>query len=198
MGDKPGLTSLPIGLAIALAILQAIAAIMAIADRLKPPWAYKIMLSLVATLVLVGCTLLLWWFLRKIDWRLSALILLVFSVGIAAGILLAGRAPSLSVTITEPHNKDVVVNRTIACGSVRGKNAKVWTIVHPMGTDGYWVQPLVTVNPDGTWDGTVLFGGRDTFELVAVVNPTKDLMPGQVLKDWPEAKARSQAVQVVK
>jgi hypothetical protein len=68
-----------------------------------------------------------------------------------------------------------------------------------MKTDTFFVQQQFS--PPGenqAWAGMVYFGASDTFELMAVANPTQELMRDQVLEGWPEAEAQSRVVRVIR
>lgn len=196
-----------------LAVPPAITGTIAIVDRIEPTMhrvsvvlMYVLLLS--ATLAVVFlCMSLLQRLLRKLDRTAVALILFAFSVGIVLGgrwVPPASVATAVTtkattrVTITYPPYNATVEGKIIARGTTNDRNGTVWVVIHPMSTDGYWVQRPVTPRQDGTWAETVCFGSSDRFELMAVANPLGVMRPGLVLGNWPEAEAKSPVVEVIR
>ncbi|HET6456222.1 MAG TPA: hypothetical protein VFI02_17590 [Armatimonadota bacterium] len=108
------------------------------------------------------------------------------------------------ITITSHKDQQKVPLEPIIRGKVYSNKAQVWVIVHPMETQGYWVQEKASVRQDGKWS-TLVFIGREGnedvgkhFEIRAVANPTKPIARGDVLDGWPEAMARSGIVELIR
>jgi hypothetical protein len=192
-------------LILALTVPSAINSTISVLRLLKPtvhhvsPVHVFVFLLLAITVGVYLCLSLLWRLLRKLDRYVSTPLLLAFAVG----IILAGRwippaSITTGVTITYPGNNSVVGSKVIARGTANDGNATVWVIVHPMLTDGYWVQSQSAVGRDHTWATRACFGASDDFQMIAVLDPIEELRPGLVLADWPKAKARSQIVMVKK
>jgi len=109
----------------------------------------------------------------------------------------------LKVEIAAPTQGAVVVNRPFVEGTVSDHRARVWVVVHPMAVSGYWVQPAVTVHAHGKWKVQVYVGepgmnAGEKFEIRAVADPAKPLREGDVLADWPKARAISQVIEVTR
>jgi hypothetical protein len=110
--------------------------------------------------------------------------------------------PSIAITSHKADQK-VTVN-PIVKGKVFNSNAAVWIIVHPMETEGYWVQPKATVSGNGEWYSLIYVGrpGKEDagkfFEIRAVANPKKPLARGDVLGKWPEGEACSEMVLLIR
>ena len=109
---------------------------------------------------------------------------------------------SLTVAITQPQPDAKVEQRATVSGSVSDPRAKVWVVIHPTETSGFWVQPPVTVDSDGTWSVLAYFGegSRDSgkpYEIRAFANPSETLKPGE-RSDWPTASAQSKVVRVTR
>jgi hypothetical protein len=206
--------ALSIWMPMCLAVPPAVAGVMEILDRLKLTPIYTVLVSTLTVAALFLFMLGLWWFLRRLDRYMVALILLAFSAGI---VLAGGRwvppppvptsvasdaigkptASVSTVTITWPQNNVVVESRVIARGTVDDLNATVWVIVHPMSAGGYFVQQPAMPRQDGIWAASVCLGSSDRIELVAVANPLGVMKPGLVLSNWPAAQAKSPVVEVV-
>ena len=112
--------------------------------------------------------------------------------------------PKALLRITAPLDKTDVPNRPLVEGKVADPNAKVWIIVHPMEVSDYWVQPKISVKNDGTWR-TIIYIGRPgeidvgkMFELMAVADPKVKLKEGDVLSGWPDARWKSQIIEVIR
>jgi len=106
------------------------------------------------------------------------------------------------VLITAPLDKSEVDCRTSIQGTASDTKWEVWIIIHPMETGDYWVQPSITVQPDGTWEVIAYIGepahiGKK-FEIMAVVNPQAKLHEGDKLKGWPQAQQKSKVIKVVR
>ncbi|HUW14612.1 MAG TPA: hypothetical protein VM537_33135 [Anaerolineae bacterium] len=110
--------------------------------------------------------------------------------------------PAVTLTVTEPTNGAKVAHRQVVRGTVPDSKSKVWVIVHPMLTTGYWVQNPVNVRSNGQWTAQVYLGTSvetqvgELFELRAVADPQAALKEGDVLKTWPDAKSQSDIVEV--
>lgn len=113
-------------------------------------------------------------------------------------------AQDLRVSITYPDTGSQVPRNPTAEGAVSSAGVTVWTIVHPMAVEEFWVQPKPKVDAQGNWEGPVYFGrpGRldigKEFEIRAVANPRGPLQEGMTLDGWPDAEARSRIVRVVR
>lgn len=106
--------------------------------------------------------------------------------------------------ITAPSDGAKVPERPFVEGTVADPKAKVWVIVHPMDVSDYWVQPSLTPKKDGTWK-VKIYTGRPgkidvgkKFEIRAVASPEVKLKDGDVLSGWPEAKWKSQVIEVIR
>jgi len=108
------------------------------------------------------------------------------------------------IRITSPIRRAKVVYREIVRGTVSNPKAEVWVIVHPMAVPGYWVQPKVEVDDDGSWWVRVYIAqspyssNGEHFKILAVANPRTQLAEGDILKAWPEAQRQSRVVEVIK
>ena len=108
------------------------------------------------------------------------------------------------IHITVPGDNEQVVELPIMEGTVSDSTAKVWVIVHPMEVSDYWVQPPVTMREGGKWKVQIHIGRPGAvdvgkhFEIVAVANPKNSLKEGDKLKAWPEAKWKSQVIEVTR
>lgn len=108
------------------------------------------------------------------------------------------------ITITSHKDQQSVALEPIIRGKVYSNKAQVWVIVHPMETEGYWVQQKATVRSDAKWYTQIFIGREGTedsgkhFEIMAVANPKKPLARGDVLDAWPEAMARSQITELIR
>jgi hypothetical protein len=109
----------------------------------------------------------------------------------------------LTVTTSEPQPNATVEQRDTVSGSVSDPQAKVWVVVHPIGTSEFWVQPPVTLNTDGTWSVLAYFGREglldrgNLYEIRAFVNPSESLESGE-RRSWPLAAAESQSITVTR
>ncbi|HET6456221.1 MAG TPA: hypothetical protein VFI02_17585 [Armatimonadota bacterium] len=124
--------------------------------------------------------------------------LVLFSVFLVALGWFAHRPPRPSVMITDPAGESVVGSDVIIKGTASDMDAEIWVIVHPMRTRGYWVQSKTAVSEDHTWAELACFGAPDDFQITAVADPVEVLEAGQEMDHWPEAKAKSPIVMVVR
>lgn len=108
------------------------------------------------------------------------------------------------ITITSHKDQQSVQLEPIIRGKVFSNKAQVWVIVHPMETEGYWVQAKATVRSDAKWYTQIFIGREGTvdsgkhFEIMAVANPKKPISRGDVLDAWPQAAARSEIVELIR
>ena len=108
------------------------------------------------------------------------------------------------ITITSHKDQQSVPLEPIIRGKVYSNKAQVWVIVHPMETEGYWVQQKGTVRSDAKWYTQIFIGREGTidsgkhFEIMAVANPKTQVARGDVLDAWPEAMARSEIVELIR
>jgi hypothetical protein len=113
-------------------------------------------------------------------------------------------AQEVRVRVTAPPHGAEVPERPFIEGTVSHPKAVVWVIVHPMAVSDYWVQPATHVSEDGRWKVQIYIGRPGSidvgkrFQVMAIANPKQPLKEGNVLKDWPAADARSQALEVVR
>ncbi len=113
----------------------------------------------------------------------------------------AQQQPLITVTITEPQPNGTVKRRDTVSGSVSDSQAKVWVVIHPIGTDGFWVQPPATLNPNGTWSVLAYFGREgfidsgNLYEIRAFVTPSEPLQSGK-RRNWPAAAAQSETIEI--
>ena len=106
--------------------------------------------------------------------------------------------------IMEPKGGDAVSHTPIVKGKVQDLSSTIWVVVHPLGTNEYWVQPKVAQKTEGEWDvriyigrpGSVDIGKR--FRIMAVANPEQALKEGDVFQAWPKAQWQSQIVEVTR
>ena len=114
---------------------------------------------------------------------------------LAIVVLTAAEGPSIS--ITDPEDRATVSMRPQVSGQVTGEVASVWVVVHPTGTDGYWVQQSVRDIQDGKWSTRIYIGRPGAidvdkeYEVRAVADPEEQLEEGAELKGWPKARAVS-------
>lgn len=126
--------------------------------------------------------------------------ILVFAATLFISFSVCASAQEM-IRIASPKDGSEVPERPIVTVETQG-NANIWIVVHPVGTDGYWVQPDVRKTGDGRWESTVYIGrpgpidvGK-SFEIMAVGNPKKELAEGDQLKSWPESQWRSKIIRV--
>ncbi len=110
--------------------------------------------------------------------------------------------PAAILSITDPKHGAKAAHSQVVRGTVSDSKSKVWVIVHPMLTNGYWVQNPVNVRSNGQWTAQVYLGTSaetqvgELFELRAIADPQAALKEGDVLKTWPDAKSQSDIVEV--
>jgi hypothetical protein len=108
------------------------------------------------------------------------------------------------IVIIEPRDGDLVPNRPYIEGIVIDPEFEVAIIVHPMEVSDYWVQPIPSVKRDGTWKASIYVGrpgGIDAgkhFEIMAVADSEKQLKEGDILTSWPEARWKSEIIEVIR
>jgi hypothetical protein len=84
-------------------------------------------------------------------------------------------------------------------GSLSGDappNEKVWVGIHPLATDGYWMQGGEEANEFGRWEAQVTFGRNDhedrgCFEIKAFVGTDRSEFGYDPLKGGPKAQHKS-------
>jgi hypothetical protein len=83
-------------------------------------------------------------------------------------------------------------------GHVSPPNMDVFVILNPFPGPMYWVQPRASRTSGGAWEVRCFLPPRDlvklqtNFRILAFANPTSVLREGAILRDWPDAAARSQ------
>jgi hypothetical protein len=119
------------------------------------------------------------------------------------GILFAdlGTVHALEILITAPGSGTLVHQREIVAGRVSDPEAALWVVIHPVGSNRYWVQPR-PMKHDGLWCVPAYFGqpiaqhsGR-RFEVRSFANPWERLSESKLLPGWPQADAQSNLVLV--
>ena len=88
-------------------------------------------------------------------------------------------------------------------GSVEDACACTWLVIHPAGSDAFYVQAPLAVGKDGRWLASARLGeagqgAGQTFEMVVFANPAMKLKEGDVLAAWPGAESRSSVVTVAR
>jgi len=125
----------------------------------------------------------------------------VFAVIFLAAVLNVN-AEEIKLRITAPLDRAEVPERPFVEGTITDPNVKLWVVVHPVGVSDYWVQPNVTIKEDGTWKVKIYIGRPGAvdldkqFEILAVTDPEIVLTEGKVLDDWPNARCKSQVIEV--
>ncbi|NTW33095.1 MAG: hypothetical protein HGB12_10800 [Bacteroidetes bacterium] len=105
------------------------------------------------------------------------------------------------VVITLPTQNSYVGERPEVKGNANSGN--VWVIVHPKGTDGYWVQPTVNIE-NHAWNVIIYIGRSGSidngkhFEILAISDPKEIISEGDVLSGWPDAKDTSKVIEVIR
>jgi hypothetical protein len=141
------------------------------------------------------------WLMEAIPWIFSGIG--VFAIGFIRSHF--RRTPAVgkdSIQILSPRFGALVRRDTLVSGVVARPASTVLVVIHPMSTDQYWPQRKVNVRNDGTWAVEVLIGSVASdergarFEIVAVADPLSSV--SEVLRDWPDAKARSDIIQVIR
>ena len=106
------------------------------------------------------------------------------------------------VTIKAPASGEQVQAREDIQGSVKDPNSTVWIVVHPSGTDQFWVQQPAIPKRDGSWSTSVYFGGPTDagkqFEVRALTGVSPKLRAGEVLVSWPSAQSVSAVLNVTR
>jgi hypothetical protein len=120
-----------------------------------------------------------------------------------ATTLAFAQTAKLTVQVENPKDGTTVSEITAVSGTVSDPQADVFLVVHPTATGDYWVQQSPTIGDDGKWGTSVHIGQGsqgvgEVFEIRAFVGPNQNLTRGQVLTDWPSAKARSNVVRVTR
>ena len=130
-------------------------------------------------------------------WHFAATFLLAsLSVGTLA------KQPLL-ITIETPKSQANVKQRDTISGKVSDPQAKVWVVIHPTLTSGFWVQTPVTVDTDGTWDVIAFFGREGAidsskpYEIRACANPTEPITEGE-RNSWPTCAAQSRVIKATR
>ncbi|MBN1569129.1 MAG: hypothetical protein JXA73_14865 [Acidobacteria bacterium] len=106
------------------------------------------------------------------------------------------------IRIASPKDGSEVSERPVVTVEIQDRNVNVWVVVHPLGTDRYWVQPSVRKTGDRRWQSTAYIGrpgaidAGKMFEIVAVGNPKRELAEGDQLNSWPQSQWRSNVVRV--
>jgi hypothetical protein len=116
---------------------------------------------------------------------------------------LEGRGPALR--IVAPANGSVAAMRVDVVVATEGQESDrsdLVVLVHPLATPDYWVQPKGSWAKKGKWKTLVHLGrpgdidvGKE-YEIAAFVGLLSPLAEGDVLKDWPTARARSETVRL--
>jgi hypothetical protein len=114
------------------------------------------------------------------------------------------QVPQTKLTIAMPHDGDHVSEMPRIEGTAPTPNSTVWVIVHPLEVPDYWVQPIIIVRQNGTWNTVIHIGraGRidvgKHFEIMAVANPKVKLSEADVLSGWPEAELKSPLIELIR
>ena len=128
----------------------------------------------------------------------------------ATAWLAGGLAPRIEVKILEPVHDAEVGQRVLVRGEAIPAPVVLYVLVHPLGTDQWWVQDVPLVQNDGRWNvnayiGAETLGRGELFEILAVATNENwvlrllrdaRLAPAQRLATIPEAFARSNLVVV--
>jgi hypothetical protein len=107
----------------------------------------------------------------------------------------------VTVTITQPAPNAAVAHRQDVSGTTSDPRARIWVVIHPRATGGYWVQTPATVDSDGSWSVCGYFGNAGpgdkgkSYEIRAFANSRVPLRPGE-RNDWPAAEAQSRVIRV--
>jgi hypothetical protein len=73
-----------------------------------------------------------------------------------------------------------------------------------MEVSDYWVQPQLTFHQYGAWRVGAYIGRPGSvdagkhYEIMAIANPKRPLKEGDVLRFWPDAESKSEAIEVVR
>jgi len=113
--------------------------------------------------------------------------------------------PTGQLRISSPSDGDQLPFQGYIKGTVGDSDAEVWVLVHPLDHTGYWVQRRADVSwTTSSWKAMVFLGRGDSrdvgkeFEVVAVANPTAELVESEILGEWPGAQWTSNAVTVIR
>lgn len=111
----------------------------------------------------------------------------------------SGAQNTLEVKLSTPANGAVVAHRHDVSGTVSDPGVKVYLVIHPMATSGYWVQPDISSNTKGEWTTEAYFGKSESvdsgkrFEVRAFAGVTAKISVGE-RSDWPTATASSELI----
>jgi len=108
--------------------------------------------------------------------------------------------------ISEPNNGQEVSVREWVRGKLSDTSYEVYILIHPMATVSWWVQPLPSINSDGTWEAYCFFGEEtvgigESFEIIAIATKEKGVLrSGQQLPidKIPTDAIRSPIVRVIR
>jgi hypothetical protein len=110
--------------------------------------------------------------------------------------------PAEPLAIVEPHTGVGVERSVVIRGTFSPPVSTVVVVVHPIGTDGYWVQRAVMPTGPHSWQAEATIGSPTSedhgrkFEIVAFGNPRISLTEGRELQSWPAAEQHSNLVEV--
>ncbi len=113
----------------------------------------------------------------------------------------AALSQSSRFAIVNPTNGSPVRAISAVGGVIHDSSAKVWIVVHTVGTSNYFVEGPASVKSNGEWSCNVSFGraGTDsgkTFEIRAFANPSEELHSDRTLNKWPSADYSTSPVTV--
>ncbi len=121
-------------------------------------------------------------------------------------LLAACSAPpeqTVKIAITQPVDGAFAVRETLFGGTVSHPDARIFLVVHPLGSYNYYVQHRGH-NHQGRWQVSSILGragergnGRE-FEVRAVADMSGTLESGQELDDWPEAAGVSEPIVIIR
>lgn len=109
-----------------------------------------------------------------------------------------------SIRISEPSDGATVAARQLVRGHVSEEGEEVWGVIHPLDTSAYWVQPRVSIGPNGDWQVLGYFGRSGSidsgkkFEILAIADPDIELREGMVLDKWPSSRLVSELATVTR
>lgn len=117
---------------------------------------------------------------------------------------LGGNGAEMRLVLRTPKPGEVV-GQYVRVEGAGGQGEQVIVVVHPVGGgDGYWVQAPADLRMGGTfYEESVIGRGGSVdcnrrYELRAFEQTKEALSTGQQLSSWPEAKAASISVQVIR